>query len=148
MKQQVKILHCLCGSKGSIPRPAQWVMDLALPQLWHKSQLQLRFDPWRRNFHMLWMQPNKQTKKDLALSLLWLRFNPWPGNFSMPQVPPKKKERNYSSYNWPCAEEMTNRQIQNLRRQNKQIQEKFTGCDTNMYMEMQRTLKKGKNLKN
>ena len=27
---------------------AQWVKDLALLQLWHKSQLQLEFDPWPR----------------------------------------------------------------------------------------------------
>ena len=39
--------------------------DLALPQLWHRSQLQLRsklqlrFYPWPRNFHMLWMRQNK-----------------------------------------------------------------------------------------
>ena len=24
----------------------QWVKDLALPQLWRRSQLQLRFSPW------------------------------------------------------------------------------------------------------
>ena len=24
----------------------QWVRDLTLPQLWHRSQLQLGFDPW------------------------------------------------------------------------------------------------------
>ena len=27
-----------------VPTVAQWVKDLALPQLWHKSQLWLRFD--------------------------------------------------------------------------------------------------------
>ena len=34
---------------GSIPSTGQWVKDLALLQLWHKSQLQLRFDPWPKN---------------------------------------------------------------------------------------------------
>ena len=29
------------GGTGSIPGPAQWVKDLALLQLWHRSQLQL-----------------------------------------------------------------------------------------------------------
>ena len=34
---------------GSEPGPAQWVKDLALLQLWCRSQLQLRSDPWPRN---------------------------------------------------------------------------------------------------
>ena len=38
---------------GGVPSVAQWVKDLALPQLWCRSQLKLRFDPWPRNFHML-----------------------------------------------------------------------------------------------
>ena len=40
---------------------AQSVKNLALPQLWHRSQLQLRFDPWPGNFHMLRMQPETTT---------------------------------------------------------------------------------------
>ena len=39
------------------------VQDLALPQLWCKSQLQLRFEPWPGNFHILWVQPKKKKKK-------------------------------------------------------------------------------------
>ena len=35
---------------GSIPGPAQRVTDPALPQLWHGSQLQLRYYPWPRAF--------------------------------------------------------------------------------------------------
>ena len=38
---------------GSIPVLAQWVKDLALMQLWCRLQLQLPFDPWPQNFHML-----------------------------------------------------------------------------------------------
>ena len=37
----------------------QWVEDPALPQLWHRLQLQLRFSPWRKNYHMLWIQTKK-----------------------------------------------------------------------------------------
>ena len=32
-------------------------------QLWCKSQLWLDFSPWPRNFHMPWMQQNKNTNK-------------------------------------------------------------------------------------
>ena len=38
-----------CWDTGSIPSPAQWIMHLALPQLWFRSQLQLRSDSWPRN---------------------------------------------------------------------------------------------------
>ena len=34
---------------GSIPGLAPWVKDLALPQLWLESRLQLGSDPWPRN---------------------------------------------------------------------------------------------------
>ena len=35
-----------------IPNPGQWVKDLmALPQLWHGSQLRLRFLPWNSICH-------------------------------------------------------------------------------------------------
>ena len=37
---------------GLIPSTAEWVKDPVLPQLQGKSQLQLRADPWPRNFHM------------------------------------------------------------------------------------------------
>ena len=54
MVQQVKDWHCLCGGMGSIPTLALWVKDAVL-LLWHRSQLQLGFDLWPRNFHMLWV---------------------------------------------------------------------------------------------
>ena len=34
-----------------------------LLQLWCRLQLWLRFDPWPRNFHMLWVQPKKRKRK-------------------------------------------------------------------------------------
>ena len=36
--------------------------DPVLLQLWCRSQLQLRYDPWPENFHILQVQP--QRKKD------------------------------------------------------------------------------------
>ena len=33
-----------CGDASLIPNPAQWVKDLGLPQFWHRSQVQLRYD--------------------------------------------------------------------------------------------------------
>ena len=42
---------------------AQWVKDLALPQLWYKLEVQRRFDPWVGNFYMPQVQPSKQTKR-------------------------------------------------------------------------------------
>ena len=39
---------------GSIPGPAQWVKDLALPQLQSSLQLRLRSDPWPGNSICYW----------------------------------------------------------------------------------------------
>ena len=43
-----------------VPTVVQWVKDLALPQLWHRSQLWIRFDPWLRNFRMSWVRQKKK----------------------------------------------------------------------------------------
>ena len=37
---------------GGVPAVARWVKDLTLPQLWCRSQLWPRFDPWLGNFLM------------------------------------------------------------------------------------------------
>ena len=63
----LRIWYCLCGSTSVIPGPVQWVKDLALMQLWCRLQLQLRFNPWPRNLHMLWVQPKKKEKIRLWL---------------------------------------------------------------------------------
>ena len=51
---------------------AQWVKESALPQLWCRLQLQLRFSPWPGNFHMLWAWPKKQIQTYiLNLCVYW-----------------------------------------------------------------------------
>ena len=35
-----------------IPSLVQWVKDLMLLQLWRRSQIGIRLDPWPGNFHM------------------------------------------------------------------------------------------------
>ena len=61
------LAYC-CGGTGSSPSPAQWVKDLVLPQVWRRSQLWLRFDPWPGNFHMLlvWLKKPKSKNKDCS----------------------------------------------------------------------------------
>ena len=48
-----------------VPTVVQWVKDLAFLQLWHRSQLWLRFAPWPGNFHMLWVQPKNKNKNKI-----------------------------------------------------------------------------------
>ena len=43
--------------------------DLALPQLWCRWQLQLGFDPWPGNFHMLWVW-QKENEKSVVIRIL------------------------------------------------------------------------------
>ena len=70
--QQVKDKCCLCSNSGCcrgaglVPSLGQWVKDLL-------SQLQLGFDAWSRNFHMLqvWLKKKKK-KKNQAL---WNKYN-------------------------------------------------------------------------
>lgn len=64
---RLRIQCCPCGGLGSITSLVQWVKDLVLLQLWHILQLQLRFDPWPRHFHMPQVQPKGKKKwtKDL-----------------------------------------------------------------------------------
>ena len=71
MVQWVNDLACLCGITVSIPSLAKCVKDLVLLPLWRMSQMQLGFDPWPGNFHMLWMQVwlKMEKKKLISLSL-------------------------------------------------------------------------------
>ena len=55
------------------------VTDLALSPWWHGSLRWHRFDPWPRNFGMLWLGPKKKKKKN-------------PNNKHSPQKNPKKTE--------------------------------------------------------
>ena len=53
------------AAEGQVPSPARCsaLKDLVLPQLGCRSQLQLRFNPWPRNIHMLWVRPWKKRKE-------------------------------------------------------------------------------------
>ena len=48
--------------------------DLALPQLWHRLLLWLRFSPWLGNFHMPQVQPYKYiyTNNNTKKYRLWI----------------------------------------------------------------------------
>ena len=45
------------------PAPGSGLKDLVLSQLWCRSQLQLRFNPWPKNFHVPQVPPKKKIKK-------------------------------------------------------------------------------------
>ena len=53
------------SAEAWVPSPARQsvLRDSVLWQLWCKSQLQLRFNPWPRNFHILHIWPLKKKKK-------------------------------------------------------------------------------------
>ena len=50
---------CIEYSIFSVPSVVQRVKDPVLLQLWRRSQLQVVFNPWPRNFHMPQVQPEK-----------------------------------------------------------------------------------------
>ena len=60
MAQWVNDPACLYGIAGLIPGLEQWVKNLALPQLWCRSQMRFKFNPWPRNFYMLWVWLKQQ----------------------------------------------------------------------------------------
>ena len=88
--------------------------DLVLPQLWCRSQLWFRSDPWPWNSMCHGSAKEEKKKKsqrsslvaqgvkDLPLSLqwlrllLWCRFDPWFGNFCMlwEQTKPQRNKKN------------------------------------------------------
>ena len=68
---QLRIRCCLCSGSGRcrgsglIPSLVQYVKDLVLLLLWHRSQLWLGFSPWPGNFHKLRVcpPPKKNTSR-------------------------------------------------------------------------------------
>ena len=67
---RIQLQQLESAAEAWIPSPTQHngLKDLALPQLQHGSQLQLRFSPWLKNFYMLQVWPFKKKKKEH----LWL----------------------------------------------------------------------------
>ena len=51
-QNEIKFIYIL-----GVSTAAQQANGLAMSQLWRRSQLQLGFDPWAGNFHMLWACP-------------------------------------------------------------------------------------------
>ena len=58
---------------GWTPGPAQWVKDLALPQLPLRLQLQLGSDPWPGN-SMYHRAAKKEQKKNIMLLSVQVKF--------------------------------------------------------------------------
>ena len=54
---------CLYGGTSLIPSLAHWVKDPVLLKLRCRVQLQLRFDPWSGDFHMLRGQLKKKKRE-------------------------------------------------------------------------------------
>ena len=61
MAQWFNDLAC-CGTvvAGPVPGLLRQIKDLALLQQWRKPQMQLGFDPWPGNFHILWIWPKME----------------------------------------------------------------------------------------
>ena len=77
---------------GLIPSLVQWVKDPALLQLWHRSQLQLKFDPWPQELPYAWVQPKQnKTKKPKCLHCYKENFR-----FYMQIIKSDSKERKKS----------------------------------------------------
>ena len=68
--QWVNDLTCLYGGRHWFnPQPGAVSKDPALPQLWHRSQLQLRFYPWPGNVHVPWGREAEKKKKKAEVTL-------------------------------------------------------------------------------
>ena len=63
MEPVVSLQHQNAGRL--IPSLAQWVKDLALPQLWRRSELWLRSDPWPGNCICLRVAKKEKKKRKI-----------------------------------------------------------------------------------
>ena len=73
------MIWLLCGGIGLIPHLAQEVKDPALPGLWCRLQLWIRFGSWPRNFHMLQVQLKKKKNANIEkcasyTNPLWIHY--------------------------------------------------------------------------
>ena len=67
----LRIQCCFCGGADLIPGPVQGVKDLALLQLWRRSQLWLGLNPCPGNFHMLQGRLKKEQNKMPLMIVYW-----------------------------------------------------------------------------
>ena len=105
----------VCSVANLIPHPAQWVKDLALPQLWHRSQM-LRFNPQPGNIHIprvelelqLWPTPQPQQHQIRASSAIYTatfsnaRFLI---HWAKPVIKPVSSRRQSHVLNWGATTE-------------------------------------------
>ena len=94
-----------------VPAGAQWLKDLALPQLWSRLKLQVGFSPWPGNFHMpLMRQKRKKKKKKVVAKMVGKgRFHSLAWDFQkliFGEKKKKKKKKNFcllvpvTKYSW------------------------------------------------
>ena len=75
-----------CWDAGLIPSPAQWVKDLAMPQLWLRSQLQLESDPWPRNSMCHGVAKKNQRRVGSDFFVLFCLFTAAPAAYGSSQA--------------------------------------------------------------
>ena len=63
-----------CWEVSGVSLVVQWVKDQALPQLWCRSQLWLKFIPWPVSFHLLWV-PQKKGKEKKKVGKFLIQSN-------------------------------------------------------------------------
>ena len=95
MAQRVETQHFLCEDMGLIPGLTQWIKDRLLPWWWRRSQLQLQFTPWPRNF--ICCRYGHKKKKSL-----WIRWSWGPSRLLWGYPHPCPKESDLGPMTLEC----------------------------------------------
>ena len=62
---------CASTHRFGVPTAVQWVKDLGLLWLWHRSKLSLGFSPWPENFICCWYGQKRKKKIDNWFKKMW-----------------------------------------------------------------------------